>query len=172
MKRFLPCLLLVLVSVYACKTPEQKNREHVDSLVEAVKVSQMADSMGKDIMRNMYFDTVGAATGPVAILNAKFVAKEYSSSKDIALTWKNVTGKTISAIRFRWYGENAFGEPADMGSLGNGFGSGESDEEIRPGKTGRGTWAISSDNGKKIVKAWAYEVAFADGTKWESTYKK
>jgi len=84
------------------------------------------------------------------------------------LTYKNVSGKKIEAIRFRWYGEDAFGDPADMGGLFNdGTGGGFDDDPLRPGQTRTSSWDILSSRGKKVKKAWAYEVAFSDGTKWE-----
>jgi len=103
---------------------------------------------------------------PVKILSAKPVEQEYSNYKDIRLSWKNISKKTISAIRFKWKGENAFGEPADMG-VKTGEGGGFSDDKLRPGKSDYGEWSILSRDLKKVTKAWVYEVAFEDGTKWE-----
>ncbi len=79
---------------------------------------------------------------------------------------KNVSKKTISAIRFKWTGINAFGEPADMG-ITNGEGGGFDDDKLRPSKSNSGEWSILSRDLKKVTKAWAYEVVFEDGTKWE-----
>lgn len=112
------------------------------------------------------YDTAGLHLSPVKILSAKFVSKEYSNYKDIRLTYKNVSGKKISAIRFKWYGENAFNEPADMSGLVKGWGGGFSDDVLRPGATDYGTWNILSRDGKKVLIAYPYEVAFEDGTKW------
>ncbi len=83
------------------------------------------------------------------------------------MSYKNVSGKKISAIRFKWYGENSFDEPADMGGLKEGWGSGFADDGLRVGATDYGTWSILSRDGKKILIAYPYEVAFADGTKWD-----
>ena len=113
------------------------------------------------------YDTAGLYLAPVKVLSAKFVTKEYSNYKDISLGWKNVSGKKISAIKFKWYGINAFNEPADMGGLMEGWGSGFSDDGLRAGGTDYGTWSILSKDGKKVLIAYPYEVAFDDGTKWE-----
>lgn len=113
------------------------------------------------------YDTGGLYLAPVKVLSAKFVTKEYSNYKDISLTYKNVSGKRISAIKFKWYGINAFNEPADMGGLSEGWGSGFSDDGLRAGATDYGTWSILSKDGKKVMIAYPYEVAFENGTKWE-----
>lgn len=112
------------------------------------------------------YDTGGLFLAPVKVLSARFVEKEYSNYKDISLKYKNVSKKRISAIRFKWYGENAFNEPADMGALNEGWGGGFTDDILKPGATGYGTWGILSKDGKKVLIAYPYEVAFEDGTKW------
>jgi hypothetical protein len=83
------------------------------------------------------------------------------------LRFKNVSGKTVTGIRFKWYGENAFNEPADMGGLQEGWGSGFTHNPLRPGGTDYGQWSILSRDGKKVLIAYPYEVVFKDGTKWE-----
>lgn len=165
-------IFLFLITASSCKSQFQKDMDHLDSVDRAIKISMIADSLNKQMERKIDFDTVGVSAGPVLILSAKFVSHEYVSARDIRLSWKNVSGKIISAIRFKWYGENAFGEPAKMGRLGNGFGSGESDDELGAGKINSSTWTILSEDGKKIIAAWPFEVAFADGTVWQSTYQK
>jgi hypothetical protein len=100
---------------------------------------------------------------------AKLVTSGQSNYKSIQLSWRNEGSKKVAAIRFNWCGLNAFGEPAEMG--GNkvtGFGSGLIDRSLAPGATDTGTWPIMSKDGKKVVMAWPYEIAFEDGTKWKS----
>jgi len=118
----------------------------------------------------MFEDTLNLGSAPVVVISARPVSKEYSSYKDVSLTYKNVSGKKISAIKFQWYGENAFHKPADCGVLSNGFGGGFMDEGLGIGRTASGTWNILSRDLKKIIKAWPTEVAFDDGTNW--TVKK
>jgi hypothetical protein len=100
-------------------------------------------------------------------LSARFVTKEYSNYKDIALRYRNVSNKVVTAVRFKWYGENAFNESADMGTLREGWGAGFTDDAIRPGASDYGKWSILSRDGKKVLIAYPYEVVFKDGTKWE-----
>ena len=59
----------------------------------------------------------------------------YFAPTIIKLTLESsLTGKTISAIRFSWNGLNAFGEPAEMAGVTNGFGGGFTDNKLRPAK--------------------------------------
>lgn len=143
---------------------KSNSNDFIDSLERARKV----DSLVKQTMKNAMFDTVGLSLAPVKVLKSWFTQESYSSYKDIALTYKNVSAKKITAIRFRWYGETAFGDPADMGtSLQEGFGGGFMDDIVSPGRTRTSEWSILSRNGKKVILAWPTEVMFADGTKWE-----
>lgn len=113
------------------------------------------------------YDTGGLYLAPVKVTSARFVTKEYSNYKDIALRYKNVSDKMVTAIRFKWYGENAFSEPADMGGLSEGWGGGFTDDPLKPGSSDYGQWSILSKDGKKILIAYPYEVVFKDGTKWK-----
>ena len=112
--------------------------------------------------------TTRAPQTPIKVLSARFVGREYSNYKDITLRYKNVSNRRVSAIRFKWYGENAFNEPADVGGVfNNGWGGGFDDEGLGVGNTTSSNWSILSKDGKKILIAYPYEVAFTDGTKWE-----
>lgn len=113
------------------------------------------------------YDTGGLYLAPVKVLSAKFVEEEYSNYKNVRLSFKNTSNKKISAIRFKWYGENAFNEPADMTGIVDGWGGGFTDDGLRAGATDYATWNVYSKDGKKILIAYPYEVAFDDGTKWE-----
>lgn len=116
----------------------------------------------RNIFKEVALDTTGIANSPVKVLTAKFVKREYSNYRDVRLTYKNVSNKTIEAIRFEWYGENAFGELADK-ERGQGF----TEEKLKPNKTSSGVWKALSKDGKNIILAKAYEVVFSDGTKWK-----
>lgn len=132
-----------------------------DSLVNSV----MSNAMKSDL------DTGSISNSPIKILNAKLFKEEYSSYKSISLSYKNVSGKKVEAIKFKWYGEDAFGKPADMGagSIVEGYGGGFDDDPLGPGKSRTSQWSIYSSRGKKVILAWAYEVAFSDGTSWKSS---
>jgi hypothetical protein len=140
----------------------------------AKNISQSPNTIEEAVVKNREeqngigakYDTGGLYLAPIKVLSAKFVNKEYSNYKDVSLSFKNVTNKKISAIRFKWYGENSFNEPADMGSLKEGWGAGFTDDALRAGASSNSTWEVLSRDGKKILIAYPYEVAFDDGTKW------
>lgn len=140
--------------------------------VDSLKSKMTPTHQDDDVVSAVYWDTVGVSSAPVKVLKAWLYRREYSSYKDIAVQYKNVSGKKISAIRFRWYGLTAFNDPADMGtSMKEGFGGGFTDTPLRPGGSTTSEWSILSRNGKKVVMAWPTEVAFEDGTKWKSSYR-
>lgn len=131
---------------------------------EEVVKDRVNKSLGDALM-----DTVGLYKSPVLVTKATLFKGEYSSYRDIRLTYKNVSNKSISAIKFRWKGVDAFGEPADMGSgsMVEGFGGGFMDNTLKSGRATTSEWGILSRNGKKVILAWATDVAFSDGTKWK-----
>ena len=162
-------IIAVLILLFACtnKKKQKATIEKEDPIIE-LKAKLYADSLIKASYKNALFDTVGLSLAPVRVLSSKLFREEYATSKSIRLSYKNVSGKRINGIKFRWYGLNVFGEPADMGtSLTQGFGQGFTDDPLGPGKSTSGIWSIYSRDGNKVVLAWPYEVAFADGTKWE-----
>jgi len=170
MKVFLPFIVLVLFSC-ANSGKSDSARDDTDS-IDGMTVKEWkknyVDSIMKKITKDAIFDTVGLSLAPIKVTNAKLFKEEYSSYRSISLTFKNVSAKKIDAIRFAWYGENSFAEPADMGSsLTEGYGGGFTDKAIGPGRSMTLQWSILSRDGKKVILAWPTEVAFADGTKWK-----
>ncbi|AMR34226.1 hypothetical protein A0256_23630 [Mucilaginibacter sp. PAMC 26640] len=114
------------------------------------------------------FDTVGLHSAPVKVLQAKIVKEEYSNYRSVFLKYKNISKKTVSGIKFQWYGTNAFNEPADLGSTyAAGFGGGFTDDPLRPGRSEGSTWNVLSRDAKKLKLAWPIEVSFSDGTSWK-----
>lgn len=162
MKYIFPLLIFL-----ACQQPATKETEL--TLAESLAVADKVDSMVKESVYKALFDTIGLHAAPIKIISATLVKEEYSSYRDVRLTFKNVSNKKIQAARFKWYGLNAFNEPANMGRYGmlQGFGGGWMDRALSPGKSLSLEWDVFSNDAKKIVLAWPYEVAFADGTKWE-----
>jgi len=171
MKNILLFLGTILVISCQNKPVDETSKliAETNRFIDSMEIARMSDSIMKASLRNALFDTAGLYLAPVKVLSAKLVSREYSNRKDIRLSWQNVSNKKIDAIKFKWYGLDAFNEPADMGtaSIVEGFGGGFTDRSISPGKKDAGTWEIMSGNGKKVVLAWPYEVAFADGTKWK-----
>jgi hypothetical protein len=171
MKNILIILCLSTV-FFGCKTETEKSIEESEKLINQIekleKASKRTDELMEKSTKEFYTDTTGLANSPIKVYKSKFVEKEYSNYKDIVLYFKNISKKDISAVRFEWYGENAFNEPAEMGSHTlKGIGGGFSDDELRAGKSTSGTWEINSIDGKKIISARAFEVVYKDGTTWK-----
>jgi hypothetical protein len=142
------------------------------SVEEKLKAIAIKDSIVEDIRKkandNVFGDTVGLSKSPIKILSYKIVESEGGNYRNIRLSYKNISDKKITAIKFRWKGVDAFGEPADLGnSFAEGYGGGFTDEILRPGKSESGTWEILSRNAKKVTLAWPVEVVFEDGSKWK-----
>lgn len=164
------CLIFLLISCNSRKSNKKLFSEDTKlSLADSLEVQRRVDDMLQKTYKDALFDTTGLSIAPVKVTKARLVKRDYSSYKDIQLTFKNISQKKISAIRFKWYGLNAFNEPAEMGQYGmlKGFGGGFTDDPLNPGKSSSGTWEIMSNNAKTIVLALPYEVAFSDGTKWK-----
>lgn len=157
------CALLIL----SCNKKEKKYSPEIEAKAKAM-VDSTINAIKVENIEKESKDSTGMKNSPVQILKSRLVDVEYSNYRDIELKYKNVSDKTITAIRFEWYGKNAFGEPADMGSVySEGRGGGFTDEKLKPGKVSYGTWNIYSNDAKTITIARAYEVVFSDGTKWK-----
>lgn len=158
----------------SCKTQPQKTEAQKQAELDSFsrktygrsfddQVKHQTDS----VMKSALIDTVGLYKSPVKVISARLVKKEYSEYKDIELEYKNISKKPIDGIKFTWYGENVFGDPADMGgAITKGFGGGFTDERLGSNKKTTSQWNILSGDGKKVVLAWPTEVVFSDGTKW------
>jgi len=135
----------------------------------ASQVRSQMDSMQSSVEKSVAFDTIYDDPCPILIVSSRLTRSDYSSRRGIAFTYQNISQKKISAARFKWYGEDAFGEPADMGSyVFSGFGAGFDDDPIEPKQKRSVNYDIFSKDAKKIVKIWVTEVVYSDGIKWKS----
>lgn len=163
MKKIFLLTMICLIS-FSC----QKKTDPIEDAKIQMQVDSIMEASTQKIQKEIYTDSTGMKNSPVIVLKSRLVKEEYSNYKNIELKFKNVSKKKITGIRFEWYGENAFGEPADMGgSFIEGSGGGFTDETLNPNSVDYATWNIYSADAKKIVMARAREVAFEDGTKWE-----
>lgn len=154
--------IIFLVALVACQSKAPKVETEAERQFKDAYVKRTTDSLMKG---NFLADTLKSKHSPVQVISAEIVQEDGSSYRDIRIKYKNVTEKKISAIRFRWYGMNAFGEPANMG-ISNGIGSGFMDHDLPGGVSSSATWSAVSRDAKKAI-AWVSEVAFEDGTKWD-----
>lgn len=162
-------ILFCCISVISgCDNNEKFAKDAQYEKDKADRIEQIKDSLIKGSNYDLLSDTTGLGEAPVRVTKAFVYTEEYSSYKSISVTYKNVSGKTIDAISFRWYGETAFGDPADMGqSIVDGYGGGFTETELKSGRSRTSRWSILSQNAKKNIRAWPAEVAFKDGTKWQ-----
>ncbi|MFI5221211.1 MAG: hypothetical protein ACHQK8_02715 [Bacteroidia bacterium] len=176
MKYKINFILGIVFFIYSCdglnnKAKYAERQEQIKDSLELVKEREASDKyLERGAYAPWYKDSSGMENSPVKVLSAKMIQPENSNFKSIKLIYKNVSNKTISAIKFEWYGENAFGEPADMGSS-HGKGGGFTDETMKPNSTKSGVWEILNRDGKKVILARAHEVVFADGSKWHLNKK-
>ena len=168
-------ILFLTVIVYSCNNPKTPispaiTQAERDSFTMA-KYGKKSDAVVKDMvnesLKKGIIDTVGLSKSPIKVLSNRLVTQEYSDYRNISISFKNVSNKPIDGVKFMWYGETAFKEPADMGGVIDGFGSGFADKTIKPNKSMTMSWDISSRNAKKVILAWPFEVVFTDGTTWK-----
>lgn len=160
--------------LFSCNSESNEDNivDNTDEFIDSLEVQEEVERKLDERLTNIHWDTVGIDKSGLIVTKARFVSDEYSNYKDIQLTYKNVSGKRIKAIKFSWYGVNAFNEPADCGSLSTlGFGGGFMDDGLGVNRTTTSTWSILSRDGDKVIKAWPTEIAFEDGTKWKSSYQ-
>jgi hypothetical protein len=171
-------LIIIYFSLGSCGPKKESRAEKILREAEINRkvdsTMRASDEKMKQELKNMNWDTIGIENSGVEITKAEFILEnQYSNYKSVKLIYKNISSKNIKAIRFRWYGLNAFNEPADCGNITNpGFGGGYTDNVLKAGKSESGIWSVLSRDGDKIVKAWPYEIMFEDGSKWKSEYKK
>ena len=147
-------LFIVTLIFFGCE--KEKSPE------EQAEFNREVSNLLKSTLKEVYLDTTGIANSPIKVISSKIIKEDYSNYRNIRLTYKNVSKKTVEAIRFQWYVENAFGELADEGK-GYGF----TEERLKPNRTNSSVWKMLSRDAKKIIMARAYEIVFTDGTKWK-----
>ena len=132
-------------------------RDYAEKMVDSITLN-VKDEFSKNSENN----------SGVNILSVKIVdADEYTNYKAIKLTYKNNTGKDISAISFAWYDlKDIFDEDVDAVLSPGGY----DDDILRNGKTTSSTWDLSEKT-VKSGKAYVSKIMFTDGTKWENKLK-
>ncbi|KRD12869.1 hypothetical protein ASE21_02870 [Flavobacterium sp. Root901] len=104
----------------------------------------------------------------IKIIESKLIKNQYSDHRDIKIVFKNSGKKDIQAIKFEWYCENSFNEPANGRYFyGEGRFTGEITCLLKAGKSVTKVWEDFSTDANRIMNARAYYVVFTDGTKWK-----
>lgn len=176
-KFWIASLIFILITVLIIKEKirEKQNIEKIYSNYNSIKTEIEIDNKikerEKELIQNVYWDTIDLKKSGIIITKNKLVSDEYSNYKDIQLSYKNISGKNIKAIKFRWYIENAFNKPADCGGIEAGFGGGFDDNLLKINHSVTNTWDVSSIDGYKIIKVWPTKVVYSDETSWSSKSK-
>jgi hypothetical protein len=165
-------MLFIVIMSTSCKNgPENTTDEIKLDYLDSLKMEREAQERLDEFRTSLNWDTVGIHESGLIITDARFYKEQYSNYKSVKLKYKNVSGKRIKAIRFKWYGIDSFGDPTDCGRLTEiGFGGGFDDSGLGIGQSTYGIWSVYNQGGDKIVKAWPTEIAFEDGTKWKSDW--
>ena len=161
----LPLIILILVS---CSNKNKTNHLAIHN-EENYKQSEQQDTLSSsDSIKKNFLDTLNSHESPIQIISSKLSDTQYSDHKDIKLIYKNVSTKKIKAIKFEWYCENAFEEPASGRNFFiKGKSEGISSILLKPKETRSQVWEDFSTDADKIIKARVYFVMFSNGTKWE-----
>lgn len=140
------------------------------SRVATVKDS-VSDNIERTIIDEVFGDTLGLYQSPINVKSFKIIKSESGNYRNVKLTYKNNSMKTVTAIKFRWKGLNAFDEPADLGSaFADGYGSGFTDVILKQGKSQTSVWPVLSRDAKELTLAWVTEVVYEDGSKWKLNF--
>lgn len=132
-----------------------------------MSMSSIVPQNDKTVQKISSQDTSQKFWSPVKVITSKFVRSKTSGLRNIQLSYRNVSDKTISNIKFRWFGVDVFDQPANMGGHSKGMGVGDVEQTINSGELIVNEWEISTNDAKRILTAYAYEVSFSDGTSWK-----
>lgn len=113
-------------------------------------------------------DTIVSKKSPIKIISCRIQKSQYSEHKDIHITYKNVSGKTIQAIKFEWNCRNAFDKPSNgKYFFEKGRSEGNCTKPLKPGASNSKVWEDFSTDAVSITSSRAYYVVFTDGKKWK-----
>lgn len=169
MKKSVILMFSILLIISGCNKAKQKNiAQHKLTYSQVDLTNENHDNTIKKTVKEDFLNNKNAKDSPVKIVSSYLSRSQYSSHKDIRLTFKNSGKKNIQAIKFEWYCENSFDEPANGRYFyGEGRSTGEIAYVVKAGKTSSKIWEDFSTDANRIIKARAYYVVFTDGTKWQ-----
>lgn len=166
-------IVVLLLSLSSCQSKSEPVTEGINYL-PVTPVEHKGFKLLQDTMKCKYEDKSILDDAPVKITSSVLLNNEYSSFKDIRLTFKNSTKKDIQAIKFQWYTLNALAEPSNLKSSFylRGESCGLYTELLKAKKTSTVLFEEFSSDAKRIIAARPYEVVFSDGTKWNPRNQK
>lgn len=161
-------VLFNLMIILGCKKKTSNSIIPKKPELEQTNFKNLPAKNKKDSIKQLFTNNKNELHSPVKIVSYKLLPNQYSNHKDIQIVYKNATRKDIEAIKFEWYCENSFKEPAHGKYF---YIQGKSREDVsellKAGRIETRIWEDFSTDANKIIKARAYFVIFADGTTWE-----
>lgn len=155
-------IAFLFACTYACNSGSSQQSESVPESPQA----ETQTATNKRPGNNRLMDTTGLYNAPVQITSNAIVSVE--GRKSVKLSYKNTSAKNIDAIRFSWYVENAFREPASVDGVAPGLGGGLDDVPLKAGRATTGKWDLyAGTDANKIILVWPREIVFSDGSKWK-----
>lgn len=155
--------------ISGCTKPKKKSIAAYKPVYSEVNhTNENHDYEKRKSIKNDFLNNKNAKNSPVKIIAAQLSQTQYSNHKDIKLVFKNSEKKDIQAVKFEWYCENSFDEPANSRFFyGEGRSTGEITYLLKAGTTRSKIWEDFSTDANRVIKARAYYVVFTDGTKWQ-----
>lgn len=166
-------LLLVTLTLISCTNKKSSKPETNTNKNNLIKTNEEKnEAKPTDSIKDDFLKTQKNKNSPIKIISATLLKNQYSDHKDIKLTYKNITKKSIKAIKFEWYCENAFDKPASgQFFFIKGVTRKHTESFLKSRKTESKIWEDFSTDANIIIAARAYYVIFSDGTKWELNSK-
>ncbi|MGB4400101.1 MAG: hypothetical protein WBJ10_12090 [Daejeonella sp.] len=99
----------ICFAIISCSNQKFKTKEQEDAYYDSLSVAstgktiserarESTDSLMNKITTDVYMDTAGLYKAPIKVTRAILFKKEYSNYRDIRLTYKNVSGKTVYSV--------------------------------------------------------------------------
>ena len=167
-------IFIVIIFITSCDSSSKIN-DNIDSIQIDTPVSKVeTENLKQD---NQDFDDYflnkfhAVDTGLILIIDGKI--NKFPNYREVILKLKNNSGKTISAAKFDWTINDAFGKPAIIENKDNkyvdvnGFGFSTIDDlNLKPNKTIYTSFYIRSTNASILSHINVCEIAYTDGTSW------
>ena len=164
MKR-IASLFFIVLFISSCNGPSSQERKEALKQLKLDEAQKRSSDAVEKMLKNREDDSLRIAAAPIKVLSYKVVKVPYTSYRNIEITFKNVSNKTINAVRFGFMGKTAFDKPANVGGF-EGKNYGNYDESIKSKQKQTITFSINSPDLKKIEYVRPYEIVYEDGEKY------
>ena len=148
--------LVSTIAIFGCS-----NQSNHQSFIDSLKKSQEVDSIVKNetVKAELNKVKLSSTTCPLKITKC-YVTIDRFGQQDINIDVKNVSGKTIDGIKFRWVLFNNFGDQVPD------LETGVSQKILKNNKTDYYIWDIYASTATK-GQAYVNTIHYTDGSKWE-----